>query len=363
MAGMKFLLPCLLIFSTFANGQEFVGTKHRTDGDEYGWLKENFPDPKIDPSSCRTRSGLFCDPDSILVDPEDLYKLEKALCFNNRTYSLPCHGNVRAFQQNSTIPVSVAFLRKVNLSHLADKNVQEKEVEAFARHVYQTWNRDAKMKSICDGSAILIVMVEEDHLIYIARGSALASILTDARVQLLIAQLRPLLRRKRYADAVVDLLEGIHFFSLYGESRPSQAQSRLLSTLGYTICLLLAAIRLYRSACQRKKYYQLQRSMQWDDLSRRIQAEMLQRRFKAESCPICLGTFPSNDGEKDCFSLGSDGQPLKLLRCGHVFDASCWVKWERTCYQNGTITRCLLCRQHGCCDKASKDVFIDRRTT
>ena len=40
---------------------------------------------------------------------------------------------------------------------------------------------------------------------------------------------------------------------------------------------------------------------------------------------------------------GSDGLPIKLLRCGHVFDETCWRCWVRS--GNGDPCRCPVCRR------------------
>ena len=42
-------------------------------------------------------------------------------------------------------------------------------------------------------------------------------------------------------------------------------------------------------------------------------------------------------------TLGSDGLPIKLLRCGHVFDETCWNEWVSS--GSGNIRRCPICQQ------------------
>lgn len=67
----------------------------------------------------------------------------------------------------------------------------------------------------------------------------------------------------------------------------------------------------------------------------RAQAEALQGRYEATSCPVCLESFKSS-------TVGSDDQPIKLLRCGHVFDESCWSEWVSS--GQGNITKCPICK-------------------
>ena len=68
----------------------------------------------------------------------------------------------------------------------------------------------------------------------------------------------------------------------------------------------------------------------------RAQAEALQGQFNATSCPICLENFASD-------TTGSDNRPIKLLRCGHVFDASCWEEWVNS--GQGQVSKCPICKK------------------
>merc|ERR1712124_125232 len=54
-----------------------------------------------------------------------------------------------------------------------------------------------------------------------------------------------------------------------------------------------------------------------------------------KSCPICLEDFSST-------THGSDGHPIQLLRCGHVFDKTCYQEWVSS--GNGDVTKCPICR-------------------
>ena len=89
-----------------------------------------------------------------------------------------------------------------------------------------------------------------------------------------------------------------------------------------------------------------------------------------EQCPICLEPFdrtPEKDAHAECdiasvdssekkrnqklkrvdsFGIpiiGSDDKPIKLLRCGHIFDLSCWQMWVDS--GTGDPWICPVCRQ------------------
>lgn len=79
-----------------------------------GWRKEAYPDPIQDPRACRTDSGRFCDPDTLLKDWSDVRRLKRNLQVN-RTYALPCTGP-RAAKKDWAVSFSLALVKKVSRS-------------------------------------------------------------------------------------------------------------------------------------------------------------------------------------------------------------------------------------------------------
>ena len=92
---------------------------------------------------------------------------------------------------------------------------------------------------------------------------------------------------------------------------------------------------------------------QWDLIHA---GRALQGKFKATCCPICLESFQYRSGRGETLPLlskhkhhqvgrmvGSDGLPLKLLPCGHVFDTTCWEEWACHC-ERDQLT-CPVCRR------------------
>jgi len=83
-----------------------------------------------------------------------------------------------------------------------------------------------------------------------------------------------------------------------------------------------------------------------------VRAKLLQEKYSCTACPICLEEFSLKEGTTESVetktvdplpTVGSDGLPLKLLRCGHVFDLSCWESWVDK--GKGNPLNCPLCRQ------------------
>ena len=60
-----------------------------------------------------------------------------------------------------------------------------------------------------------------------------------------------------------------------------------------------------------------------------MKAVTLMMEYNVQTCPICLEPFPSDDddatdNDNGIPKIGSDKLPIKLLRCGHAFDQTCW---------------------------------------
>jgi len=70
-------------------------------------------------------------------------------------------------------------------------------------------------------------------------------------------------------------------------------------------------------------------------------AQSLQGHYQTSSCPICLEDFQIRpDGSR----IGSDGRPVKLLRCGHVMDEMCLANWVNSGH-GAHYDKCPICRE------------------
>lgn len=113
------------------------------------------------------------------------------------------------------------------------------------------------------------------------------------------------------------------------------------------LIFVFTAWSIRKDRAERQRYAQAAAHL--DEIDR-ARAEALQGRFQATSCPICLEAFPTSaDGDENSGdnsptrTIGSDGEPLKLLRCGHCFDESCWAEWVNK--GRGQIDKCPICQQ------------------
>jgi uncharacterized membrane protein YgcG len=221
---------------------------------------------------------------------------------------------------------------------------------------------------------------------------------TNDRLQHKIIEqvMKPLLRQGQFAQASVQAINEILYY-LQSAGPPSfwEIHSGAIMTLSFIG--VFASIVLwgeYKNQQDRKRYSQVSRHLNEIDQAR---AEALQGHFRCRSCPICLEPFQAppppqpppppaiappkpasasaaesesintssmddsssssssssssnsnsnskNNENTEQFKLGSDGLPITLLRCGHVFDQTCWLEWVHS--GQGQIDKCPICKQH-----------------
>lgn len=116
-----------------------------------------------------------------------------------------------------------------------------------------------------------------------------------------------------------------------------------LGILGFYAFCIIYSIRKSRRQREEQRIYAEAASL----LSEidRSQAEALQGQYQATSCPVCLEDFVSD-------RVGSDDLPIKLLRCGHVFDETCWAEWVNS--GQGNVSKCPICKK----DVGSTEVSV-----
>jgi len=219
---------------------------------------------------------------------------------------------------------------------------QEKGARVFAQYLHDEWG--VGVPTSCGGTGVLIFLSDRDRVVHISRGAALEAVLTDRRLDRTIEHMKPLLEKKQYGDAIVQAIKEMEFLIQLGEP----AWKELINDwiVAYTgmawFAVLVGVIitSLWKQARDNRVYAQVESHL--DELDR-ARAEALQGRFLAVSCPICLENFHPRKEGKDSTQNGSDGLPLKLLRCGHVFDEKCWAEWVNN--GHGSITKCPVCKQ------------------
>lgn len=347
------------------------------------WQPQNFPADPSDPKC--GNSGIsfhFCDPDEI-IDKSVHAQLEQALANHQDDGQRVIHlgsecGSSDAAAQPDSKPLvfqvqyGVALVRRMDLTSPSSglyefRNNPERAAEIFARKVHDAWGVGLATEH-CGGTGILLFLSDIDRSLYISRGAALQFVLTNRRLDQTIEHMKVLLRQQRYEEAIVGAVRELDLYLAAGEPGWRERVDSFVSKyFGYVLVLAVfgfvsASIRKERQ--ERREYATVTSQLNEIDRSR---AEALQGRFQSLSCPICLEEFTSSQDistvdsgnelitEKDSENRGkrfrtsslqgSDGHPLKLLRCGHVFCDSCFSDWV-TSGHHKKVDKCPICQQN-----------------
>jgi uncharacterized membrane protein YgcG len=215
------------------------------------------------------------------------------------------------------------------------------------------------------GTGILVLVSVEDKTCFISTGKALSHILTDGRLDTIISNvMKPSLREGHYNTAIV---MAIRQMKIYMNLGPPTLHERLqymcMEYYPFVLFMLIAAmfIRMaeYKQQQSRSDYATVRSRLDEIEKSRAL---ALHGKYDCTSCPICLEQFQSkknnnsdiDESEVDTknsgayesllqpYLIGSNGLPVKLLRCGHTFDETCWNEWVAN--GKGNPMLCPICR-------------------
>lgn len=300
--------------------------------------------PNAFPQACE---GRVCDPDGILKT-DDKNALVDAIAVFEDTHAVPCTSKEDAFD----IQLAVALVNKMDLYDY--RRYEDKEKHAakdFALHLHNTWG--VGVETPCGGTGILVFLSMYDRAIYISTGDAMKTVLTDHRLDKVMREMKPLLRQVKYGDA---LQTAVYEIGRHVETGKPQRMERFWAILSdiwpFAMFASIVSFFVFQGRLQQRRQRQYARvQTQLSELDRN-RAEALQGTFRCTSCPICLNDFEtpvSDDGQDssagptEMSKIGSDGLPLKLLRCGHVFDQTCWTEWIEN--GQGNFNKCPICNQ------------------
>jgi len=230
--------------------------------------------------------------------------------------------------------------------------------------LHNKWGIGAQTK--CGDTGILVYISITDRVIYISKGSALNELLIPSRIDTIINKMKPYLRSNLYKEAIENGL--FHITEQIEKGKPTFFEAYYDMILFMSILTLFGGIFFgneYYQSRQRRKYAEARMHLNQLD---RDNALALQGKYKSTSCPICFEPFqntsnngdtttddnatdeqtvPLTDDNNNASStsdvIGSDGLPLRLLRCGHVFDETCYQTWIST--GQGDVRVCPICKE------------------
>jgi uncharacterized membrane protein YgcG len=359
-------LRFVILFNLLAGGAAIKKRTKEPSSDVVSWLREAYPNPESAPGICRSKSMRMCDPDALLKE-EEAKKIDEFLLIP-RDAKRSCPSSSEQVETTVEVQFAVALARKVstprtslfwniafcslNTACLDSRQIdltafgpyddlQIKGARVFAQYLHDKWG--VGMDTACGGTGVLIFLSDRDRAIYISRGSALESVLTDRRLDRTIESMKVFLQKKEYGEAVINALREIEFLIQLGEpdfrERVNDWIMAYTGVAWFAVIVGLAIRHIWKDQQTRRTYARVASHLDELDRSR---AEALQGRFLAVSCPICLESFePRDEGSNP--QKGSDGLPLKLLRCGHVYDETCWKEWINS--GQGNVSKCPICKQ------------------
>lgn len=210
-------------------------------------------------------------------------------------------------------------------------------------------------------SGILVFVSVADRVCFVSTGSDMSRVLPWWRLEHVVSNMKPSLRRGSYGDAILGAIDDV---SEMLEAGPPALRERFNDFVArFGVVLAFASFTFFFAAWgeyrDRRRRWQHAESRSKLSPQEREKARKLQREYHTMSCPICLENFDikaeesTGDEENissgmrrvDSFGIplsGTDGQPLKILRCGHIFDSSCWGTWVQS--GQGNPNQCPVCR-------------------
>mmetsp|Transcript_31385 Transcript_31385/g.72239 ORF Transcript_31385/g.72239 Transcript_31385/m.72239 type:complete len:392 (-) Transcript_31385:95-1270(-) len=227
---------------------------------------------------------------------------------------------------------------------------------------------------------ILLFLSIEDKVCFIKAGSKTEYLLPWWRLGNIVWNMKTLLSREEYGKAVEMAMTEIQIILQQGPPSVGSRIQDFLSRFGVVLAFavvtfLFGAWGEYRDRRKRRQRRNDESSLNKSERERATQLQCQQ--FQTTSCPICLETFQgkheieNNDDDNDdndeneeegkeedpssssnpsnweIPKMGNDGKPIKMLRCGHIFDETCWHQWINSSSNSAGANACIcpVCRQ------------------
>jgi len=368
---------------------------HKRGPRPIGWVPDKYPNPKRDQEKCHIKSLLdngslkseggddnhllLCDPDGVLSDTEMQNTATILNDFSNRYGKNDAQGRLSSDSDNLDNDaldrihpsIGVALVSTMDLQDIlrdfafytfedVDDMVND-AAQYFANFLHKVWwfNGERNLESngpVLEANGILIFISVQDYVCYISAGNGVTAVLPWWRVMRVVERMRENLSRDDYFKAVSGAINDISDFLEQGPPSNSEKAKDFFKRFGPVLFFTSSTIfmAVYGERRDRFRKFDEAERVSAMDAEEEDKAKTLQRQFSCKECPICLEPFKlpdkceeaqvgSNYSDLPLLQTGSDGRPLKLLRCGHVFDSECWKSWIIS--GSGDMNHCPVCRQ------------------
>lgn len=259
--------------------------------------------------------------------------------------------------ENATFPVQIAVAIVEGMEFLKDDVLCENDdyieevTGQFATSLHNKWGIGEEIIPVdgegiaenkcVGGTGLLVFLSIRDRVAFISVGGALKHLLTNGRIDRIIRNdMREDLKRANYElgltkgiDAIIELLERGEEPSVCERISEKVFNTKAIVALLYIFLIGNGALQRRQREKEKRMYAKVAARLSELD---RVRANALRGSYqRTASCPICLEEFLSTE-------FGSDGHRIQLLRCGHVFDKTCYQEWISSgC---GDVTKCPVCR-------------------
>ena len=247
---------------------------------------------------------------------------------------------------NYSIVMMAEYVAKRLHNQLWDVKSNKEEGEEEKRIKTEEGTNKRGMTTLLDNyndANILIYLDIRDRIVFISvdNNPNLRRILTDKHIDRIIRnEMKPHFKNDDYGNGLIKGMEQI-IDLLENNNGEEEDEQYVFFDFGGFLWIILVILHCHYNLRlkQRKRQQQRVHAKNASELSTQdiIHAEELRKTYaETTNCPICLEDFQS------C-CIGSDSKPIKILRCGHVFDESCFLEWI-TYGHGGDITKCPICR-------------------
>jgi len=282
-----------------------------------------------------------------IINPKDVRLLEEQIKQLEETYFVECNDG-----SNINIQISIVIVPSMSTQDLPHSYSLDDAVKMFARTLHNEWGvgNSCGRKS----SGILLFVSIHDRSMYVSTSNGVQAVLTTERLEYIMEQrMKPYLKNERYYKALESFVVSVEEYFESGPPSVLEQNAGLLILAG--ILGIFGIIQWFQSR-QVNQYEEVQEQLSKLD---REKALLKMGQYKCTSCPICLEDFKSGSveyNESECSDegtplniaggdvIGSDGLPVRILRCGHAFNETCWKDWMRKGRNSSDVTKCPVCK-------------------
>eukprot|EP01036_Dinobryon_divergens_P031458 gene31458-40857_t len=305
---MLLCLHFLISASLFTSAAFSIGRQGRS--------LDDIQNPMKYPGECgrsKVEHSSICDPDSFLSkDNGDIIE-----------------GYINAI---TSAQIGVAVIKKMNMKQYRTKNV-DVAAQSFAVDLHDKWGVGG-----VDGkeNGIFVFLSIEDRVVYISTGRDVKKIVTQRDIEVLIAAVKPDLKRKDYGTAIQNIVLRIDMLlNPHSEVRKSYGQGGIVKKPDMLAAVFFGGVIVFFMSlyhCVSSPSSRLEKgTARLEAMMRDIDKSVSENKYVTSSCPICLEDYIVEDS--------SPRRQMALVTCGHTFCHACLMQL----FQQSNC-RCPICR-------------------